>query len=94
MIVKEIDGRLTGCVSCVSRKAITSQAVINGRLVTEFRAEVELGDPAGTLVCEPVTDDERREFYQRWPDGDIQDDTVTRFDVLFHDRGVFTPRAS
>ena len=56
------------------------QEVVNGRLVTEFMGE--LGDVGGTLVCEPVKSDDESSLSV----------TVTRFSILFWDKGNFTPR--
>jgi len=96
MMTKQIDGRLTLCVSSVARRSMFGQAVVNGRLVTEFRAD-DISHPAGTLVCEPVTESDKAEWIAKYGElydehGGILSDTVTRFGVLFWDRGTFSPR--
>lgn len=83
-------------VSSVDPKAITGQAIVNGRLVTEFRRSLFSDGseihPAGTLVFEQPTEAEKAEDYGPAEFGGILSETVTRFGVLFWDRGVFTPR--
>lgn len=62
--------------------------VIEGRLYTTFPANPEFGIKAGTLVCEPWTEQDNQ-------DGDPEDDvlgmTVTRCGQLFRDIGFFIP---
>jgi len=83
----------TLCVSSVDLKAIVSQRVVNGRLVTEFRRSVfddgTEWHPAGTLVCEQPTEEEKA-AYPSDEFGGILSDTVTRHGLLFWDRGALT----
>lgn len=92
-------------ISSVDRRSITGQAIVNGRLVTEFRRSLFSDGtechPAGTLVCDQPTEQDKerykqleREFYSDdYPTHDwLMSDTVTRFGILFWDEGRFTPR--
>lgn len=79
-------------ISYIDRRMITGQAIVNGRLVTEFRQSLFRDGsemhPAGTIVCDAVTDKQKDEL-----DSDVlMGETVTRLNVLFWDRGQFTPR--
>ena len=73
------DDRPDVLVSGVFIDNITGQGVVNGRLVTETRT--------GTIVCEPY-------IHGDFPDDiDPLGETITRFGVMFHDRGVLTVRS-
>ncbi len=94
--------RPTMNASSIDRRFITGQAVVNGRLVTEFQRSLfhdgSENHPAGTLVCDQPTEAEKEEYRKTtegWDDdfGGILSETVTRFETLFWDKGVFTPRS-
>lgn len=100
-----IDGRQTEQVSHIDRHVITGQVIVNGRLVTEFRAHDDI--PSGFIVCEPVTagvphdcstdklTPEQMKTIEFETDSQhdyVLSESVTRFGRLFWDRGVFTAR--
>lgn len=88
----------TMAVSWVDRKVITGQAVVNGRLVTEFRAshfrDGSLCHPAGTIVCDAPTQADKDEDWGPPEHGGILSETVTRCGLLFWDRGAFVERVT
>ena len=84
-------------ISYICRRTITRQAVVDGRLVTEFTADPDplIGYPAGTLICQPLTQADCEAWRQKYgPDDDgLLSETVTRLQTVFWDAGEFTPRA-
>lgn len=73
------------------------QQVIDGRLVSSFPDDEPLGIKAGTLICEPWTEEDSANVDPgngEDPGDDVMGSTVTRHGVLFHDRGVFIPATS
>lgn len=91
-----MSNRETYCVSYVDRRSIIGQQIVNGRLITEFRADPDIDQPGGTLCCEQPTEEEKKRLREQQDPDDLHcavlSETVTRFGTLFWDRGVFTPR--
>jgi hypothetical protein len=84
-------------ISSIHRRDIISQAIVDSRLITEFYADLDelIGHPAGTLVCEPFTNDDMEKYRQKYEelaDDAALSDTVTRLGRVFYDEGTFTPR--
>ena len=71
-------------VSSINGHDIIDQNIIEGRLVTKFNSSEVYGYEAGTLVCEPVRENEDA----------TMTDTVTRFATWFWDIGSYFPRTN
>lgn len=67
-------------LSDVERRNITTQVVVNGKLVTWFK---QADHPEGRLVCEPLLPAQSYEG--------VESETVTRLGSVFWDLGKFTP---
>ena len=103
--VKDEGGTLSMNISSVDKRSIIKQEVVNGRLITTFKAVPWDSDdrrdfqPAGSIMNEPYRGelDEKALAYDRecFEAGELGHDmvlseTVTRFETLFWDKGIYT----